>query len=205
MDFVIFFKGVMIGFLAAVPIGPVNILCIQRTLNDGRIVGLVSGLGAATIDALYGGIAWLGLHMISHILSGYRLWIHLFSGIFLCCLGTLIMFTKSGEHASPDRHVTSYMAAYTSTLFLTLANPLTIFSYGLLTAVFGGEHLHHGIGSASLLVPGVFTGSTVWWVILSSIVGTIRSRMHASGLKYVNRISGVIVAGFGLSLLLELL
>jgi threonine/homoserine/homoserine lactone efflux protein len=205
MDSVIFIRGIMIGFLAAVPIGPINVLCIQRTLNHGRIIGFVSGLGAATIDALYGGIAWIGLSTISHILSGYHLWISLLGGTFLFYLGIRIIAAKYREHASSDRDAKNFVAAYTSTLFLTLANPSTIFSYGLLLAVFGGEHLHRGIGSASLLVPGVFIGSAVWWAALSGIVGMIRSRMNATGLKWVNRISGAIVAGAGLYILLKLL
>ncbi|HQG32356.1 MAG TPA: LysE family transporter [Deltaproteobacteria bacterium] len=195
----------MIGFLAAVPIGPVNVLCIQRTLSQGRITGLISGLGAATIDAFYGGIAWLGISVISHTLAGYRAWINLFSGVFLLSLGIRIIIARSGEDIPPDHRVKGYMSAYSSTLLLTLANPSTIFSYGLLFAVFGGEHLHRGIGSASLIVPGVFIGSTVWWAFLSGFVDTIRPRMNASGLKWINRVSGAIIAGFGLFILTKML
>ncbi len=205
VDVVIFIKGVVIGFLAAVPIGPVNILCIQRSLNQGRIKGLVSGLGAATVDAFYGGAAWLGLSMISYLLSGYRPWTDLFSGIFLFYLGIRVITAESGELTSPDRTVKGLMYAYTSTLLLALANPSTILSYGFLFAVFGGKHLHRGIGSTSLIVPGVFIGSAVWWALLSNFVDTLRPRVNTSALKWFNRVSGAVVAGIGLYILMRLL
>jgi len=201
MDFILFFGGVIIGFLAAAPIGPVNVLCIQRTLNQGRAIGIISGLGAATADAVYGGIAGMGLTLISNILLKNQTWLRFVGGVFLCYLGVRIILAKQGDHAISN-HVKGFMGAYTSTLFLTLANPTTIFSYGILFAGFGIISPHHGLGAAFFLVPGVFIGSAMWWVILSGGAGMLRSRLNKSGSAWVNRISGAIVAGSGLLMIL---
>ncbi len=202
MDAIIFFRGIIIGFLAAIPIGPVNVLCIQRTLNQGGIVGLVSGLGAATVDAVYGGIAGLGLTFISDILARNQAWFRIIGGLFVCWLGVRTILSETRERPA-SFHVNGLMAAYASTFFLTLANPTTIFSYGLLFAGFGVAHVRHGIDKAILLVLGVFLGSALWWIILSTGVGMLRLRTHASGLKWVNRVAGTAVAGFGIFLLLS--
>ena len=112
MDFVLFFSAVIIGFIAAAPIGPVNLLCIQRTLNQGRTIGIISGLGAATADAVYGGIAGLGLTLTSHILLKNQTWIRSAGGLFLCYLGVRIILAKQRDHAVSN-HVRGFMGAYT--------------------------------------------------------------------------------------------
>ena len=201
MDFILFLGAVIIGFLAAAPIGPVNVLCIQRTLNQGRAIGIVSGLGAATADAVYGGIAGMGLTLVSHILVKNQTWIRFAGGVFLCYLGVRIILAKHRDHAVSN-HVRGFMGAYTSALVMTLANPTTIFSYGILFAGFGIISPHHGLEAAWFLVPGVFIGSAMWWVILSGGAGMLRSRLNESGFAWVNRISGAIVAGSGLLMIL---
>jgi threonine/homoserine/homoserine lactone efflux protein len=201
MDFILFLWAIIIGFVAAAPIGPVNVLCIQRTLNQGRSIGIISGLGAATADAVYGGIAGMGLTLISHILLKNQIWIRFAGGVFLCYLGVRIILAKQGGHAVSN-HVRGFMGAYTSALVLTLANPTTIFSYGILFAGFGVISIHHGLEAAGFIVPGVFIGSALWWVILSGGAGMLRSRLNESGFAWANRISGAIVAGSGLLIIL---
>ena len=201
MDFILFLSAAIIGFIAAAPIGPVNVLCIQRTLNQGRAIGIISGLGAATADAVYGGIAGLGLTLTSHILLKNQLWIRSAGGLFLCYLGVRIILAKQRDHAVSN-HVRGFMGAYTSTLVLTLANPTTIFSYGIMFAGFGIISPHHGPEAAWFLVPGVFIGSAMWWITLSGGAGMLRSRLNESGFTWVNRISGAIVAGSGLLMIM---
>ena len=201
MDFILFLWGACIGFLAAAPIGPVNVLCIQRTMKQGRAIGVVSGLGAATADAVYGGTAGMGLTLISHILFTNLIWIRFAGGALLCSLGVRIILAKTGDHAVFNQ-VKGFMGAYTSTLLVTLANPTTIFSYGILFAGFGVINPHHRLKEAWFLVPGVFIGSAIWWVILSGVAGVFRSRLNESGFAWVNRISGALVAGSGLLMIL---
>ncbi len=204
MDITFLLRGLAIGFSIAAPIGPIGVLCIRRTLAEGRAYGLVSGLGAATADAIYGSIAGFGLTFISNFLVGQQAGIRLAGGVFLCYLGLKTLLAKPGEQAAVARG-NGLVGAYTSTFFLTLTNPMTIICY---TAIFAGLGLASTGGnyaSAGGLVLGVFIGSALWWLILSGGVGVFREKFHPRELQWVNRISGVIITTFGLFALLTAL
>ena len=203
MHIVFFLRGLMIGFSIAAPVGPIGVLCIRRTLTEGRISGLISGLGATTADALYGSIAAFGLTFISNILISQQGWIRLIGGLFLCSLGLKIFLSPPAKQAA---HVKSYglVGTYASTFFLTLTNPMTILSF---EAIFAGL----GVGSetanylfAGTLVLGVFIGSALWWLILSSGVSLIGKKINDRTLRWVNRVSGIIITVFGILALLSL-
>jgi threonine/homoserine/homoserine lactone efflux protein len=203
MDITFLFKGVIIGFSIAAPVGPIGVLCIRRTLAQGRINGLFSGLGAATADAVYGCIAGFGLSFISTILFNQQFWLKLIGGLFLCYLGFKTVVAPVAAEAASARG-NGLIGAYASTFFLTLTNPTTILSFmavfaGLGLASAGGNYL-----TASILVFGVFTGSALWWLTLSGGVSIFRARFDAYRLRWVNRISGTIISGFGLFVLLSL-
>jgi len=194
-------RGLLIGFSIAAPVGPIGVLCIRRTLAEGRIPGLVSGLGAATADATYGGIAGFGLTFISSLLISQQVWLRLIGGIFLCYLGLRTFLTRPAEQAALAKG-NGLIGMYASTLFLTLTNPLTILSFaaifaGLGVASTGGNYL-----AAGILVLGVFLGSALWWFILSGGVSIFRTKFTTRGLRWVNRISGIIIMGFGVIALL---
>jgi threonine/homoserine/homoserine lactone efflux protein len=197
------FKGVVIGLSIAAPVGPIGVLCIRRSLADGRQIGLATGLGAATADAIYGAVAGFGLTVISSFLVGQRFWLSLLGGLFLCYLGARTFFSQPSELAARSRDG-GLVSAYVSTLFLTLTNPMTILSF---VAVFAG----FGLGtspdyfSASALVLGVFIGSTLWWLLLSSGVALFRSRTSPGWMKAINRLSGSVILAFGLYALSTLL
>ncbi|NJO39414.1 MAG: LysE family transporter [Cyanobacteria bacterium CRU_2_1] len=197
MDISFFLRGLIIGFSIAIPVGPIGVLCIRRTLTDGRLTGLLSGLGAATADAIYGGIAGFGLTFISSLLVSQALWLRLIGGAFLCYLGLKTILSKPAEQAA-SAESQGLIGAYVSTVFLTLTNPATILSFvavfaGLGLASVGGNYL-----TASLLVAGVFIGSALWWIVLSSGVSLIRSRFNPRRLIWLNRISGLILLIFGI-------
>ncbi len=194
-------RGLLIGFSIAAPVGPIGVLCIRRTLAEGRIPGLVSGLGAATADATYGGIAGFGLTFISSLLISQQVWLRLIGGTFLCYLGLRTFLTRPAEQAASAKG-NGLIGMYASTLFLTLTNPLTILSFaaifaGLGVASTGGNYL-----AAGILVLGVFLGSALWWFILSGGVSIFRTKFTTRGLHWVNRISGIIIMGFGVIALL---
>ena len=194
-------RGLLIGFSIAAPVGPIGVLCIRRTLAEGRIPGLVSGLGAATADATYGSIAGFGLTFISSLLISQQVWLRLIGGIFLCYLGLRTFLTRPAEQAASAKG-NGLIGMYASTLFLTLTNPLTILSFaaifaGLGVASTGGNYL-----AAGILVLGVFLGSALWWFILSGGVSIFRTKFTTRGLRWVNRISGIIIMGFGVIALL---
>jgi len=188
-------KGLAIGFCIAAPVGPIGVLCIRRSLAEGMAIGFSTGLGAATADAAYGAVAAFGLTAISDFLVGQKFWLGLIGGIFLCYLGVRTFISKPAEQAAnvQGRGLTG---AYASTLFLTLTNPMTILSF---IAVFAGVGFGTGksYGNASILVLGVFVGSAAWWLILSSGVGLLRSRVNANWMRTVNRLSGAVICAFG--------
>jgi threonine/homoserine/homoserine lactone efflux protein len=185
-----------IGFSIAAPVGPIGALTIRRTLAQGRLMGLFTGLGAATADALYGAVAAFGLTFVTDALLAQELWLRLGGGLFLLYLGirTFRAYPASLEQTAPARGLA---AACASTFVLTLANPTTILSFiaifaGLRPASAEGDYL-----AASLFVLGVFLGSALWWLLLSTGVGLVRNRLAQAGLRWVNRASGAVIAAFG--------
>ncbi len=203
MDVTYLLRGLVIGFAIAAPVGPIGVLCIRRSFAQGRMAGLVSGLGAATADAIYGFVAAFGLTFVSGILIGQQQWIRLIGGLFLCYLGIRTFMAKPAAELSSTEG-TGLAGAYVSTFFLTLTNPMTILSFA---AVFAGLGIGSATGnylSAALLVLGVFLGSGLWWLLLSGGVSLLRTRLKPRALRWVNTISGVIILGFGVAAILTL-
>jgi threonine/homoserine/homoserine lactone efflux protein len=198
-----FLQGLLVGLSIAAPVGPIGLLCIQRTLAKGRISGLVSGLGAATADATYGAVAGFGVAFVSGFLVSQQFWIRLLGGAFLMLLGSRIFLSAPKDSARLAGRQ-NLVGDYASTFALTLSNPLTIVSF---TAIFAGLGLVGQSGNyltAAILVSGVFSGSTLWWVILSTGVGAIKGRIRPGQMRWINRISGITIAGFGVIALLSL-
>jgi len=204
VDISFLFRGLIIGFSIAAPVGPIGVLCIRRTLAEGRASGLVSGLGAATADAIYGCIAGFGLTFISNFLVSQQVWLRLVGGVFLCYLGLKTFFARPAEQAALAEGK-GLVGAYASTFFLTLTNPLTIISFAAIFAGLGLASTSGNYLSAGVLVSGVFIGSALWWLILSGGISVFREKFNLHGLQWVNRVSGVIIVGFGLFALLSAL
>lgn len=196
-------RGLVIGFSVAAPVGPIGVLCIRRTLAQGRLTGFISGLGAATADATYSAIAAFGLAIIAGALVREQRAIRLVGGLFLCYLGLRFLLSRA---ASDQAQVSGkgLPGAYASTLLLTLANPTTILSFVAIFAGFGVA-VTRGEGATSpfLLVTGVFLGSAAWWLVLSLGVGQLRERMAPGLLSWINRLAGAIIGAFGLAALLS--
>jgi threonine/homoserine/homoserine lactone efflux protein len=192
----LFLEGVVIGLAVAAPVGPIGVLCIRRTLAYGRASGFVSGLGAATADAAYGSVAALGLTFVTSLLVDAEAWLRLGGGVFLVFLGVKTFLSRPAERpAAAGRG--GLPGAYASTLALTLANPSTILSFAAIFASLGAGSAD-GSSTALLLVPGVFLGSTLWWFVLSGATSLLRAKLPAGALRWVNRLSGAVLAGFGL-------
>jgi threonine/homoserine/homoserine lactone efflux protein len=192
----LFLRGLVIGLSIAAPVGPIGVLCIRRTLIQGRGYGLISGLGAATADAVYGCVAGFGLTFISSFLVNQQMWLRLVGGAFLCYLGIKTLLAKPAEEAA-DARGTGLLGAYGSTFFLTLTNPVTILSFAAIFAGLGVAETGGDYGSAAILVAGVFAGSALWWLLLSGGVSLFHSKFTPRVLVWVNRVSGLIVVGFG--------
>jgi threonine/homoserine/homoserine lactone efflux protein len=197
MDLGLFLRGLIIGFSIAAPVGPIGILCIRRTLAEGRAAGFLSGLGAATADALYGCVAGFGLTVISGFLVDQRFYIQLIGGIFLLALGIKTLRSAPAERAAAASG-TGLAASYASTLLLTLANPMTILSFAAIFAALGVADTGGNLSAAALLVIGVFIGSAAWWLLLSGGVGLVREKLSSGVLRWTNRLSGAILVAFGI-------
>jgi threonine/homoserine/homoserine lactone efflux protein len=163
-------------------VGPIGVLCIRRTLSDGRAIGLAVGLGAAVADAVYGAIPRFGLTAVSALLVRRQGVLRIVGGLFLGYLGIRTFASRPAEEAAPAGG-SGLLGAFAATFVLTLANPATILSF---VAVFAGLGIA-GAGSwrdATILVSGVFLGSATWWLILSGAVGALRSRVHPGALRW---------------------
>lgn len=198
MEIHYFIKGLIIGFAIAAPVGPIGILCIRRSLVQGKQYGIVSGLGAATADAVYGMIAAFGLTVVSNFLIDQKFWLQVIGGCFLCYLGMQTLRSKPSEKPA-NVQGGNLLKAYTSTLFLTITNPMTILSFVAIFAGLGLSMEQSNIIFSILLVLGVFGGSVFWWVLLSTGVSFFQEKLNLKSMVWINRLSGLILLIFGLA------
>jgi len=193
----LFVKGLLIGFSIAAPVGPIGLLCIQRTIAYGRKSGLVTGLGAATADGMYGAVAAFGLTAISAFLIGQQFWFRLIGGLFLLYLGAKTFLSTAAAKAAIAIH-RGLLSDYASTLFLTITNPMSILAF---VAIFAGLGLANAGGSHAspvLMVAGVVLGSALWWLLLSSGASLLGPKLNSGSLNLVSRASGAIILGIGI-------
>jgi threonine/homoserine/homoserine lactone efflux protein len=198
----IFLRGLLIGLSIAAPVGAIGVLCIRRTLAEGRLSGLISGLGAATADAIYGMIAGFGLTFISGFMVAQQAWLSLFGGLFLCYLGVRTFLSQPSDEAASSES-SGLLRNYLSIFFLTLTNPMTILSFAAIFAGLGLADSSTDYVSAIILVVGVFSGSALWWLILSFGVSLFRERVTPQWMVWINRLSGGVVLCFGLLALIN--
>ena len=190
-------RGFILGFTIAAAVGPISLLVIRRTLAEGRLYGFVSGLGVATADATYGAIAAFGLSAVTDVRVNARQVLGLVGGVFLLWLAWQTIRSTPTEAATVTARRGGYAGAYLSILGLTMANPMTILSFG---ALFAGLGVTSGAtGDAALVVLGVLLGSTAWWVVLTTVIGTLRTRVTPVWIHRINLVSGVVIAAFAIA------
>ena len=190
-------RGVIVGFTIAAAVGPISLLTIRRTIAHGRLYGLVSGLGVATADASYAGIAAFGLTAVSGLLISGRVLLGLVGGVIVIILGIRTIRSRPGEAATTAERP-GLAAAFASIYGLTMTNPMTILSFAAVFAGFGFAAGATTIVDATVLTLGVWVGSGLWWIGLTAIIGLLRGRVSARGLAWINRLSGTALVGFGL-------
>ena len=196
MDPALALRGFILGFSIAAAVGPISLLVIRRTLAEGRLYGLLSGLGVATADATYAAIAAFGLGAITNALVNARQVLGLVGGVFLLWLAWQTIRAAPTDAATVSTRRGGYAGAYLSILGLTMANPMTILSFG---ALFAGLGVTSGAtGDAAVLVLGVLVGSTSWWVVLTTVVGTMRARVTPAWTHRINIGSGVVIGAFAI-------
>lgn len=191
-------KGLLIGLAIAAPVGPIGLLCIQRTLAKGRQAGLLSGLGAATADALYGAVAAFGLTLVSHALIAEHAWIQSIGGLVLIYIGFRLMRSPATNETAPGPGGRPWLL-YFSVLLLTLANPMTILSFAAVFAALGLSAATHTVPAAVLTVLGVFLGSALWWLTLSTVVSLAGRTLGPSALRWIGRVAGLAIVAVGIA------
>ena len=207
----IFIQGIIFGFFLALPVGPVGVLCVQRTLAEGRLHGLLSGLGAAVGDALFGAIAAFGISAVKDWLEAHQDDLRIVGGVVLLILAIRTLYGKSSHGSkreergdNENRVVThSLLKDFVSTFMLAVTNPITLIAFAGLLATLGITDAGASIGNASLLVAGVFAGSAAWWLAISTTAGILRPFVDWSYQIWMNRVSAIILFGFGLYALLS--
>ncbi len=187
-------RGLIAGLIIAAPVGPVNVLCMHRTLLNGWRAGVISGLGAASADGIYGAIAGFSISFIINFLERELFWIRLIGGILLIAIGVWYFFKNPGQFNSKEESGSA--SDFRSTFFLTLTNPTTVLSFLAVLAALGmAQHRHWWL--TSILVGGIFGGSMLWWIILASIMTRLRGRFNDRGLMWMNRVAGIAIGTFG--------
>jgi threonine/homoserine/homoserine lactone efflux protein len=193
-QFHLLLSGVLAGLAIAIPVGPVNVLCISRTIACGRAAGLASGLGAALADTLYGGIAAFSISIIIDFLMEEIFWIRVLGGTLLIAIGIAYWFKKPQPLRESGK--ASAHSAFATTLLLTLTNPTTVLSFlAVMTGLRLGEP--RPTTDTLILVLGIFCGSMLWWVLLAAVAGHFRRRFNDRAVVWMNRIGAVAIAAFG--------
>lgn len=196
MDLSLLARAVGLGFVIAAAVGPISLLTIRRTLVHGQRYGLVSGMGVALADATYAGIAAFGLTAVTSVLVGGRVALGAAGGAILVWLGARTLLSHPPA-AATDAARPGLVAAFGSIYALTITNPMTILSFAALFAALGVSR--GTVADAVALTLGVLVGSALWWLVLTTVVGRLRSRVTARGLTWVNRISGALILAFGVA------
>lgn len=198
--FIDFVKGFIVGMGASIPLGPMGVMCVQKTLSKGRNSGFISGLGASITDTIFAAIAILGLAYIQTFISEYERSVLLFGGLIVGLIGLKIYTTnpvkqiKQARNGS-KRHAEDLFAA----IFMTISNPGAVF---LILGMFAFVGLEINAESANRMITatlgGVFTGAATWWFILSTSINIFRKKFRLKQLLMINRVSGIIIIVIGL-------
>lgn len=205
MDF-LFGRGVAIGFAIAAPIGPVGVFCINKAMADGRAAAIVAGLGAALADTIFGAVVGLGLGTVSLFLSQHQLVLKLVGGVFMAVLGLKTWLAAFAPAVSmPSVRGPAMWRDFAATFLITITNPATILGVMGVFAALGTSAKPAGVAESWLLVLGVFAGSTLWWLVLSTLASAARSRFTPERMRLFNHLSGALLMIFGAAALGSLL
>jgi len=196
-DILVLGKGVLAGLAVSAPVGPVTMSCVSYTIAKGRRAGITAGLGASTVDTVYGTVAAFSISFVIGFLLREEHWIRILGGIFLAGMGIHYFFRRPASLKEELKRESAH-SAYVSTFLLNLANPTVVLSFLIILTALGlprqktrGENL--------ILVTGILLGAMLWWVLLTIVTAHFRNRLNDRALRWMNRIAGVAIGGFGLA------
>ena len=206
-DILYLFKGMLVGLMVSIPLGPMGVLIIQKTLHRGALSGFVAGMGAASADLFYAAVAAFGLGFVINIVQAHELLLQIIGGIFLIVIGLKIYFDNPIRQIRQRRQgrvsKTGLLGDYLSLFFLTVSNPITVVVF---MAVFAGMSVFGESSSLLgevLVVAGVLLGGGVWWYTLSTLVNIFRKKFRLRVLITINRVSGMIITILGALVILS--
>lgn len=206
-DILYLFKGMLVGLMVSIPLGPMGVLIIQKTLHKGALSGFIAGMGAASADLFYAAVAAFGLGVVINIVQAHELLLQIIGGIFLIVIGLKIYFDNPIRQIRQRRQgrvsKTGLLGDYLSLFFLTVSNPITVVVF---MAVFAGMSVFGESSSLLgevLVVAGVLLGGGVWWYTLSTLVNIFRKKFRLRVLITINRVSGMIITILGALVILS--
>lgn len=206
LDF--FLKGLLVGIIVSAPMGPIGVLCIQKTVNKGPVLGFLSGLGAATADTFYAILAAFGVTFITNFLTKNQVLFQIVGVLVLLFLGLKMIFNnpiKQYRYNRASSKKTSAVKDYISVFFLTISNPLTIIFFGAAFTMLGLLSNDGTQRNNLFLVAGIFAGASLWWFVLTYVVNIFRKKFRLRNIFMLNRISGIIIILLSVSAVIKFL
>jgi len=194
----------LIGISVSAPLGPIGVLCIQRTLNKGFKSGFISGIGAASADIIYAIIAGFSITYISDFLIEYQTYIRIIGGAFLILVGIRISISNPAKQVRKLRiKGNNYYKDYITSFLITVSNPITILAFGAFFATFNMIDKNAGNFPIVIMIITVFGGALLWWVSLISVVTVFKSKIRLRNLLWINRITGVLIVLFAIFVIIS--
>lgn len=198
-------KGFIVGVFASVPLGPIGVLCIQRTLSKGRSSGFITGLGAAVSDTVFAALALLSISYVQQLLSDYRYLVMIAGGIIVGIFGVKLFLTNPVKQIRRPKYGSRhYWQDFFSTVLMTLSNPGAFFlMLGLFAFIGISRSEAEPFERIAVTLLGVFAGATLWWHVLSTSINMFRNKLRLRQLIMINRVAGVVIMVLGLVSLFE--
>lgn len=204
MDFNIILQGIIVGIAVSAPLGPIGVLCIQRTLNKGYASGVVSGIGASTADIIYAIIAGFSITFISDFLIEQQNIIRIIGGIFLTFIGIKIYFSNPIKQIRAQRtQGNKFFSDFITSFLITISNPITILAFGLIFSSFNMIESNENSTNISILIASVFAGALIWWLLLITIISLFKSKIRLRNLFWINKVTGVLIVIFALLVIIS--
>lgn len=205
MNLDLFMTGVKIGLSVAMPVGPICLLCIRKSLSDTLAIGIALALGVATADVIYAVLGAVSVTTIHSWLNEYKFFIELLGAAVIIYLGIITLKNGIPQNKSVSCSTTTLLQTYFSIIAITLTSPMTIALFAGIFAGFGAELDMSNYNNIAQLSAGVFISTTLWFTLLSALVIFFKSWFNQEHLAWVNRIAGVLILGFGLQRLYNII
>lgn len=193
----IFIKGITIGLITGMPLGPIGALCLKTTLTNGALFGLIAGLGSCVADSIYASIAAMGLTFIARFFARYQHSFRIIGGIILLIFGISIILSKKESEQEVSSSKT-LIKSFLATFLLAIANPATIFSFLFVFASYGSKNIGHGLAARIVLILGVFCGSFFWWIALVLVVKAFNNKFNLENISIINKALGSVIVCSGI-------